>query len=87
MKKDMDSNGVANCGFVGGKEHTGSSAESVTVEGPIAFAAAPPMLPAGTYKIRMLTKGRPGVREVEVIAPAGHRIRVRMRQSSRGWES
>ena len=50
-------------------------AESVTVKIPFSFTAANRVLPAGTYKIEMLTKGRPGVDEVEVIALRGVDVR------------
>jgi hypothetical protein len=46
-------------------------AESVTVKIPFVFTAGNHVLPAGTYKIEMLTKGQPGVDEVEVIALRG----------------
>jgi len=45
--------------------------ENVTVKIPFAFTAANRVLPAGTYRIELLTKGQPGVDEVEVIALRG----------------
>jgi hypothetical protein len=46
-------------------------AESLTVKVPFAFKAGNRVLPAGTYRLEMLTKGQPGVDEVEVIALRG----------------
>jgi len=43
----------------------------MTVKVPFAFTAANRVLPAGTYKIELLTEGQPGVDELEVIALRG----------------
>jgi len=50
-------------------------AESVTVKVPFAFTAGNRLLPAGTYRIELLTKGQPGVDELEVIALRGVDVR------------
>jgi len=71
MKKTWIATALAIAGLLGSKSIQARPAESVTVKVPFAFAAANRMLPAGTYKIEMLTKGRPGVDEVEVIALRG----------------
>jgi len=45
--------------------------ESVTVRIPFAFTAANQVLPAGIYKLELLTNGQPGVDELEVITLRG----------------
>jgi len=46
-------------------------ADGVTVKIPFAFTAAHQALPAGLYRIEFLTKGEPGVDQMEVIALRG----------------
>jgi len=71
MKRALKVVGLALAGLVGAVSMEARTAESVTVKIPFAFTAGNRELPAGTYKIEMLTKGQPGVDEMEVIALRG----------------
>jgi hypothetical protein len=71
MKKTLIAAALAAAGLMGAARMEARLAESVTVKIPFAFTAGNRVLPAGTYKIEMLTKGQPGVDEIEVIALRG----------------
>jgi hypothetical protein len=71
MKKALRVVGLAAAGLMGATSMEARTAECVTVKIPFAFTAGNRVLPAGTYKIEMLTRGRPGVDEIEVIALRG----------------
>ena len=49
--------------------------KGAVVKVPFAFVAGNTSLPAGTYRIEMLTQGKPGREEVEVIALRGVDVR------------
>jgi hypothetical protein len=71
MKKTLIVAGLAVAGLMGATNTEARAAEYVTVKIPFSFTAGNRVLPAGTYKIEMLTKGQPGVDEMEVIALRG----------------
>jgi len=71
MKKTLIVAALAVASLAGATSMEARTAESVTVKIPFAFTAGNRVLPAGTYKIEMLTKGQPGVDEMEVITLRG----------------
>ncbi len=71
MKKTVIVAALVVAGLTGAARMEARPAESVTIKIPFGFTAANRVLPAGTYKIEMLTKGKPGVDGMEVIALRG----------------
>jgi hypothetical protein len=71
MKSILITAGLAVAGLMGATNMEARTAECVTVKIPFSFTAGNRVLPAGTYKVEMLTKGQPDVDEMEVIALRG----------------
>jgi len=72
MKKLWMTGTIAAVGLLGMSGRVEAEpAESVTVKVPFAFVTGNQSMPAGRYKIEILTKGKPGVDLVEVLTIRG----------------
>jgi len=71
MSKKLIAAVLGAAGLLGEVRLEARPAENVTVKVPFTFTAANRVLPPGAYKIEFLTKGEPGVDELEVITLRG----------------